>query len=66
MSELSFTCPFCERTSFNPNDVRFRYCGACHRFYPERDESTTELALAWLEEDARQERKRDERLRKRP
>lgn len=28
----SYTCPFCCRTSHNPNDVTQRYCGACHRF----------------------------------
>jgi hypothetical protein len=26
----SFTCPRCHRTSWNPNDVREGYCGACH------------------------------------
>jgi len=26
----SFTCPACGRTSYNPNDVRERYCGACN------------------------------------
>jgi hypothetical protein len=29
---LSFTCPFCRRTSYNPHDIAQRYCGACHRF----------------------------------
>lgn len=24
------TCPRCGRTSYNPNDVREGYCGACH------------------------------------
>ena len=27
---LAFTCPFCGRTSHNPNDVANRYCGNCH------------------------------------
>jgi hypothetical protein len=29
---ISFTCPRreCGRTSYNPNDVREGYCGACH------------------------------------
>lgn len=31
MSE-PFTCPNCGRTSYNPNDVAFGYCGACHAF----------------------------------
>jgi ribosomal protein L37E len=26
----SFTCPRCGRTSYNPNDAREGYCGACH------------------------------------
>jgi ribosomal protein S27AE len=26
----SFTCPHCGRTSWNANDIRERYCGACH------------------------------------
>jgi hypothetical protein len=28
----SFTCPRCGRTSYNPHDIRERYCGACHSF----------------------------------
>lgn len=28
----SFVCPACGMESFNPNDVRFGYCGACHAF----------------------------------
>jgi hypothetical protein len=28
----SFTCPRCGRTSHHPDDVRERYCGACHEF----------------------------------
>lgn len=26
----SFTCPRCGAKSFNPNDIRERYCGRCH------------------------------------
>ena len=26
----AITCPQCERTSYNPNDVREGYCGHCH------------------------------------
>jgi hypothetical protein len=26
----TFTCPRCHRTSWNPNDAREGYCGACH------------------------------------
>lgn len=28
----SFTCPRCDRTSYNPNDIREGYCGACHNW----------------------------------
>jgi hypothetical protein len=28
----SFQCPKCGAVSYNPNDVRERYCGACHKF----------------------------------
>ena len=27
-----FVCPLCSTISVNPNDVRERYCGRCHRF----------------------------------
>lgn len=30
LPRASITCPECGRTSFNPNDVRERYCGNCH------------------------------------
>jgi hypothetical protein len=26
------TCPVCEMTSYNPNDIEQGYCGYCHRF----------------------------------
>jgi hypothetical protein len=29
-----FKCPRCARYSYNLNDVRERYCGACHEFFP--------------------------------
>ena len=35
----SFTCPECERTSYNRHDVEARYCGACHRFFPKEAET---------------------------
>ena len=28
----SITCPVCGYTSYNPNDVKNRYCGNCHVF----------------------------------
>jgi hypothetical protein len=30
MSVATFTCPVCERTTDDPNDVRERYCARCH------------------------------------
>lgn len=30
-----FKCPDCGRVSHNPNDVLYRYCGACHRWWDE-------------------------------
>lgn len=27
---MSFTCPACSATSYNPNDERYGYCGRCH------------------------------------
>jgi hypothetical protein len=35
MSEptASIVCPGCKLRSFNPNDVREKYCGACHLFH---------------------------------
>lgn len=29
----SFTCPKCERTSYNPMDVHEQYCGSCHEWF---------------------------------
>lgn len=28
----SFVCPRCQAVSYNPNDIRECYCGACHQF----------------------------------
>jgi len=34
MSEpVSIRCPRCGRVSYHPEDVRQRYCGACHAFH---------------------------------
>lgn len=30
---MSITCPRCGLTSFNADDVKNRYCGACHAFH---------------------------------
>ena len=29
----SIVCPRCRRRSFNANDIRERYCGACHDWF---------------------------------
>lgn len=39
----SITCPACGRTSHHPNDVRERYCGACHAWHDDH-QVTTEIA----------------------
>lgn len=31
----SITCPRCQRVSYNPNDIRERFCGVCG-FHEER------------------------------
>jgi transcription elongation factor Elf1 len=37
METPSFTCPKCGMRSYNPNDVRERYCGNCHLFIDEEE-----------------------------
>lgn len=31
-NEVAITCKLCERTSYNENDIFWRYCGNCHLF----------------------------------
>lgn len=38
----SIRCLHCGRTSYNPSDVRERYCGFCHRFH--EDDAMTDKA----------------------
>lgn len=33
----TWTCPHCRQTSWNPNDVKYHYCGACHHYCDEVD-----------------------------
>ncbi len=41
----SYICPKCHRESFNPNDVRYLFCGACNIFAEDlRDEPVTMFA----------------------
>jgi ribosomal protein S27AE len=37
MAANNITCPFCGAVSYNPNDIKFQYCGNCHRFHQQRD-----------------------------
>lgn len=30
---VSITCPQCQRVSYDPDDVKHRYCGNCHQFH---------------------------------
>lgn len=30
---MHITCPQCGLTSYNPSDVKYRYCGNCHQFH---------------------------------
>jgi hypothetical protein len=32
MSEGEYTCQHCGMVSHNPNDAKYGYCGACHRW----------------------------------
>ncbi|HWT30767.1 MAG TPA: hypothetical protein VN240_07040 [Propylenella sp.] len=32
-AEPSITCPRCQLRSYNPNDIRERYCGRCHDWH---------------------------------
>ncbi|HEV7405194.1 MAG TPA: hypothetical protein VGO11_19780 [Chthoniobacteraceae bacterium] len=32
-AEPSIECPRCHRVSYSPDDIRHRYCGACHEFH---------------------------------
>jgi hypothetical protein len=33
MRQPHFTCPRCDATSWNPNDLREHYCGRCRLFF---------------------------------
>lgn len=33
VSREATICPQCSQVSHNPNNVKHRYCGACHQFY---------------------------------
>jgi len=51
---MPFTCPDCQRTSHNPNDERYRYCGACHKYFTDgADERADVVVLSGLIIEAR-------------
>lgn len=35
----SITCPTCSRTSYHPEDIRQRFCGACRQFHDQMEQS---------------------------
>ena len=43
----SFTCFACQRTSYNPEDVKNHYCGFCHAHH---DDIWPPARKAWLEQ----------------
>lgn len=60
MTADSITCPRCGRTSWNENDVRERYCGACHVFHGDARSASTDsfgalrlLAITLIEQELR-------------
>lgn len=42
----SIECPVCERRSWNPNDIRERYCGSCHAFHDDLSRRMQQIAVA--------------------
>lgn len=51
---MPFTCPECSRTSHNPNDEKYRYCGACHKFFTDEiDEPADVVTISQLIIEAR-------------
>lgn len=41
----SITCLTCRTLSFNPNDIRNRYCGFCHKYH---EDPPPRLSVRWL------------------
>lgn len=38
--QTGIKCFKCERTSYHPQDVAYKYCGHCHRFHYQHHEET--------------------------
>jgi hypothetical protein len=47
---MPFTCPICGRVSYNPNDEKYRYCGACHLFVDDFAPSA-QVGFTWNDVD---------------
>jgi len=43
-----FTCPFCQRTSANPNDLVYRYCGACGVFVDDYPVGNIDVSVTYV------------------
>ncbi len=46
---MSYTCPVCHRTSYNPHDERYGYCGHCRDFTRDADVTYRLGLVGWLE-----------------
>ena len=33
MYEMGFTCPDCKLTTYNKEDIRYRHCGRCNKYF---------------------------------
>jgi hypothetical protein len=55
----SFVCPHCGAESFNPNDIRERYCGRCHAYVDDIAVMMEAFGLTFLQA---LERLRDRRM----
>jgi hypothetical protein len=51
MTPPRFTCPLCGAVSYNPHDIRERYCGRCHLFV-EEGMAATPLILGEVQRQA--------------
>lgn len=46
---MSYTCPYCQITSHNPNDEQHKYCRNCHKFEDEPRVTAEQQARDMLE-----------------
>lgn len=46
----TFICPICGAVSYNPNDIKFKYCGRSRKLIEKRiDELEEQLTEFWIE-----------------